>query len=274
MQEYLRRSRLSVLLDGLGFHFLTFSLSLLWFSWLWGLRLSSLTAGGALYVLILLIRLKTRDGRLKRKEKQLRARIGGEIALERLTLCPRDQANFEIAMLLSLRLPLTLLRSGEEGTLCDYRGEKLLIAFQQAPEGEKVGAGQVLALQKSVRQAGAARGVLCVPCDLSQSARDQAQGAVPVSFLSRDPLLSLFGRVNPATDQQLVALGKRRKRRRPVRWLRVVLDRGRARRYLCYGALLLLMYQLTHLLYYALPGMLCVLLAAACRCAREEAELF
>ena len=273
MQEYLRRSRLSVLLDGLGFHFLTFSLSLAWFVLLWGLRLSSLTAGCALYVLVLLIRLKTRDGRLKRKEKQLRARIGGEMALERLTLCPRDQANFEIAMLLSLRLPLTLLRSGEEGTLCAYHEEKLLIAFQQAPEGETIGAGQVLALQKSVRQSGAQRGVLCVPCGISQSARDQAQGAVPVSFLSRDKLLSLFGRVNPATDQQLVALGKRRRQRRTVSLLRVALNRSRARRYLCYGTLLLLLYQLTHLLYYALPGLICVCLAAACRCVREEPDL-
>ena len=274
MQEYLHRSRISGILDGFGFHFLAFSISFLWFILLWGLRLSAVTAGSALYVLILLIRAKTREGRVLRKEKQLRARIGGELALERLLLAPRDQANFEIAMLLSLRTPLTLLRSGEEGTLCERRGEKLLIAFQQSPAGDSVGAAQVLALQRSVRKAQAHRGLLCAPCAIAQQARDQAQGSVPVAFLGHDQLLSLFGRANPATDAQLVALGKRKKARPAVSWPRIVLDRRRARRYVCYGALLLMLYQFTHLLYYALPGLICVLLAAASRCMPEEEPFF
>ena len=40
------------------------------------------------------------------------------------------------------------------------------------------------------------------------------------------------------------------------------------------GALLLMLYQFTHLLYYALPGLICVLLAAASRCMPEEEPFF
>ena len=41
-------------------------------------------AAAALYGLLLMLYKKTRDGRLARREKRLRARIGGELALERL----------------------------------------------------------------------------------------------------------------------------------------------------------------------------------------------
>lgn len=272
MQEYFRRSRLSALLDGLGFHILTFLLSLLWFIWLWGLRLPAVTAGAALYGLIVLIRKTTRDDRVKRRETRLRRLIGGEIALERLLLKPPDQAHFETAMLLSLRHPLILLRTGQEGVLCALRGEKLLVAFAQIPSAASLDAGAVLALQRAVKNAGARRGVLCAPCALSPAAREQAQGEVPVSLLSRETLIPLFGAAHPATDSDLVALGRRKKRRPPRGWLHQVLAPQRARRYACYGALLLGMYVLTSFFYYAVPGILCVLLATACRCVKPEKE--
>ena len=266
MQEYLRRTRLSGLMDGIGFHALTLTASLFWFILLWGLRFSAVTAGFALYFLMLLIRSKTRDSRVKRKEKQLRIRIGGELALERLLFAPREEANFETAMLLSLRAPLTLVRTGADGTLCDFQGEKVLIAFEQSPRTNAIQPSQVLALQQSVRRANAERGILCVPCDISPKAREQASECVPVRFIEREHLIRLFGQANPASDDQLVALGRRKKSQPPSGWLRVALDQRRARRYVCYGALLLLMYQFTHLPYYALPGLLCVSRAAASRC--------
>ncbi len=253
-------------MDGIGFHFAAMTSSILWFALLWGLRLSAVTAGFSLYALILLIRSQTRDSRVKRKEKQLRMRIGGEMALERLLLSPREQANFEAAVLLSLRVPLTLLRTGEDGTLCAFRGEKVLIAFAQSAQADTIQPGQVLALQRSVQRMDAQRGILCAPCEISQKAKDQAEQSVPVGFIGREKLILLFGRANPATDEQLVALGRRKKQRPAAGWFRVALDRQRARRYVCYGGLLLLMYQFTHLIYYALPGLICVILAAVSRC--------
>ena len=270
MQEYLRRTRLSGIMDGAGFHLLALFGSLIWFTLLWGLRLPSLTAGASLYLLIALIRKKTRDGRLKRKEKKLRAVIGGELALERLLLSPPDQAHFEMAMLLSLKYPLVLLRTGQDGVLCALRGDRLLIAFAQLPACCKLDAVNVLNFQRAVRAANARRGVLCVPCPIDPAAREQALTGTPVSFLSREALIPLFGENNPATDAQLVALGRRKKRRASVSWLRTVLSPLRAKKYAWYGGLLLCMYQLTHLIYYAVPGLVCVSLAAACRCVRKE----
>ena len=257
-------------MDRVGFHIFALFSSFLWFVLLWGLRLSSVTAGLALYFLILLLRRKIRDDRLVRKEKRLRVAIGGELALERLVLSEKERAHFETAMLLSMRYPLTLLQTGEEGTLCDRRGQKLLITFIQMPASASVGAAQVLDMQRAVRLHQADRGLLCVPCCISGEARVQAKNQPEISFLSREQLISLFGQANPATDEQLVALGRRKKAQTPVRILRVVLDRGRARRYACYGILLLLMYQFAPLLSYAAAGLVCVFLAAACRCVREN----
>ena len=39
------------------------------------------------------------------------------------------------------------------------------------------------------------------------AAAEQAQAQPPVSFLSREEMIALFGRFNPATDAQLVELG-------------------------------------------------------------------
>ena len=272
MQEYLHRSRLGEIMDTLGFHLLALALCLGWFIGLWGVRLSALTAGAALYILILLIRRKTREGRLLRREKKLRARIGGELALERLLLSPADKAHFEVAVLLSLRQPLTLLQAGEDGMLCGLRGEKLLIAFAQSPFGGGVGAERVLALQKAAALRRADRGVLCAPCKISPEAQEQARSPLPVTFLSRDQLVALFGASNPATDAQLAALGRRKRAQAPRRVLRGMLDRRRAARYAFYGGLLMILYLLTRSFYYAVPGLLCLALAAASRCVREQKE--
>ena len=274
MQEYLHHSRLGSILDGIGFHFLALGVSFLWFLLLWGLRLSSVLAGLALYGMILLLRRKVRDDHLARREKQMRAAIGGELALERLLLTQKERAHFETAVLLSVNHPLVLLQTGGEGVLCDLKGKKVLVSFLQRHDSASVEADHVLSMQRDIRLLHADRGLLCVPCGISAKAREQAQAQPPVSFLSREEMIALFGRVNPATDAQLVALGRRKKAPRPARILRLVLDRRRAKRYACYGALLLLMHQFTGFFFYAPAGLLCVGLAAACRCVRERNDLF
>ena len=274
MQEYLHHSRLGSTLDGLGFHFLSLGVSFSWFILLWGLRLSSVLAGLALYGMILLLRRKVRDDHLARREKQMRAAIGGELALERLLLTQKERAHFETAMLLSMAHPLVLLQTGEEGVMCDLKGKKVLIAFLQRPASAAAEAEHVLSMQRDIHLLRADRGLLCVPCGISPKAREQAQSQPPVSFLSREELIALFGRANPATDAQLVALGRRKKAPRPARILRLVLERGRAKRYACYGALLLLMRQFTGFFFYAPAGLICLSLAAASRCVKEKNDLF
>ena len=274
MQEYLHHSRLGSILDGFGFHFLALGVSFLWFLLLWGLRLSSVSAGLALYGMILLLRRKARDDRLARREKEMRAAIGGELALERLLLAQKERAHFETAVLLSMASPLTLLQTGGEGVLCSIKGKKVLVSFLQRPVSAAAEADHVLALQRDILSLRADRGLLCVPCGISPKAREQAQAQPPVSFLSREEMIALFGRANPATDAQLVELGRRKKAPRPARWLYLVLDRRRAKRYACYGALLLLMHQLTGFFFYAPAGLGCLALASACRCVRKRNDLF
>jgi len=274
MQDYFRRSRLGMAMDSLGFHVFTFILSNFWFTLLWGLQFSSLAAGAALYCMIVILRKKVRDDHVARREMQLRVSIGGELALDRLLLTAPEKANFEIAMLLSLREPLTLIRAGESGVLCARKGKKWLVSFLQSPAETSVGPGDVLALQRDIRLLNADRGLLCVCGKVSAEAARQAEREPCVSFLGRDRLISMLGSANPATDSQLVALGRRRKKAAPMRWLRLILNPARAKRCACYGALLLGMYEFTHLFYYALPGLVCVFLAAACRCVKRQESVF
>ena len=274
MQEYLQRSRLSSLMDGIGLHILVLSLCLIWFLLLWGLCLPSLLAGLSLYCLITLLIKKMRDGRLARKEKQLRIRIGGEMALERLLTLPPSRAHFEVCMLLSQRYPMTLLQAGEDGVLCSLRGQRVLVYFQQSAFSSQITADQVLALQRKARAIRAVRAILCAPCPLSASAREQAQGEIAVRFFSRSSLIQLLGAVNPATDAQLVRLGKRRKATLPRRkWLEQILEHNRAPRYFCYGLLLAGLYLITKLIYYLIPGLLCLGLSVACRCRKKEKDV-
>ena len=272
--HYFKRSRLGNAMDSLGFHFFTAMISVFWFILLWGLRPSSLIAGAALYGMIVILRKKVRDDHVTRKEAQLRAVIGGELALNRLLLTAPEKANFEIAMLLSLREPLTLIQAGEKGVLCARKEKKWLVSFLQAPAEADVTPGNVLLLQREIRLLNADSGLLCVCGKISPAAARQAEQEPPVSFLDRDRLISMLGSIHPATDSQLVALGRIRKKAAPVHWLRLILNPSRAKRYACYGVLLLGMYQFTHLFYYALPGLVCVFLAASCRCVKREETVF
>ncbi|MBR3018850.1 MAG: hypothetical protein IKH57_17500 [Clostridia bacterium] len=274
MQEYLQRSRLGQAMDGLGFHAFTLILSNFWFILLWGLGFPAVVAGAALYVMIVILRKKARDDHVTRKEKQLRATIGGELALERLLLTDPAKAHFEITMLLSMRESLTLIQAGEKGVLCARKGKKWIVSFLQSPQESGVGPGDVLSLQREIRLMNADRGLLCACGKISAEARRQAEHEPPVSFFPREKLIAMLGSANPATDPQLIALGRRRKKAAPVHWLRLILAPSRGKRYACYGALLLGMYQLNRLLYFGLPGLACVFLAAACRCVRQEETAF
>jgi len=271
LQEYLHASRLKGLVDGLGLHLIILIASILWFILLWGLGLPALSAGCALYGLMTLCIRQMRARQLKRRERQLRIRIGGEMALERLLTAPPARAHFELTLLLSLRYPMMLLQSGESGVLCSRKGERLLIAFQQLPGSSQVTAEHVLPLQRQAAALKAQKAVLCAPCPLHSSAREQAASPLPVTLLSREQLITLLGEANPATDDQLAALGQRKRDRAPAsKWLRIILDPQRAPRCLAYGALLLVMYAVTGMMIYLPPGLLLVGIAAAGRIRKKE----
>ena len=86
MEQYLRRNRLSEVLDTLGMAALLYALAVGWFVWLWGLSLPSMAAGGALGTLLWMARGQWRRRNVHRREKALRSRIGGELMLESMLL--------------------------------------------------------------------------------------------------------------------------------------------------------------------------------------------
>lgn len=253
-------------MNEIGLHILAFILSLGWFIYLWGIRLSAFLAGGAMYMLLLITLRHARRQRLKKREAYLRRRIGGELALERLLTASPARAHFEITMLLSLRYPMTLLQAGEQGMRCSRMGRSLLIALVQLTPGSQLTADHVLFYQRQARALHMQQILLCVPCAITSAAREQALAEIPVSFFSRDHLINLLGDANPATNAQLLSLGRRKRNlSSKEKWISHILHPQRTPRYFFYGLLLLFMYSATHLLYYLIPGFGLLILSAVCR---------
>lgn len=267
MQEYLWKNAFRERLDGLGVLAGTLALCWGWFLLLWGFRIQSLLAGAALWGLVLLIRHKGRDHRLARKEEKLRRVIGGEMRLQDMVLLPVERAAFELALLLSEQNDFLLERICAEGVMCQAQERRFLLCFLPLPDGEKVTGRDVLLCRRAALREGAEAVWLCTPCPVADEAREQADSAPGVRFFERQALIRLLGGVYPATDRQLVELGKKRKQKWPVsRVVKTVLKREKAKRYALYGFMLLTLYSLTGLMYYAVPGLMCGVLAAASHC--------
>lgn len=269
MQEYLLKNSFREKMDAIGFCLLVLALCLCWFMLLWGVRLQALIAGFGLWGLCLMLRHKTRDHRLVRKEQKLRRRIGGELLLEKLLFSAPEKAHFEAALHLSLAENLVLERMTGHGVLCKKGEERLLLSFFQAPACTILSARDVLFLQRAALQEKAAALWLCAPCTIDGAAQTQGEKKLPVRFISREQLVHLLGNAAPATDRQLVELGKEKQKHIPFKnVLRIIFQPHKARRYALYGLLLLFLYTLTGLPYYAAPGLICVFLAAVSRCFR------
>ena len=145
-----------------------------------------------------------------------------------------------------------------------------LLCFLPLPVQEKVKARDVLQCRRAARREGAEGVWLCASCAVSQEAEEQ-EDAPGVRFFDRQALICLLGEVYPATDKQLVELGKKRKQKWPAaRVMKTVLRPEKARRYAWYGLLLLGMYMLTGMVYYAVPGLVCAALFAASRCMARQ----
>ena len=72
-----------------------------YFAVLWHAPRESLLAGSALFVLVLLTLALLEKRTLRRRDRMLRERIGGEIALEDLLLMPGEQAASAVCALLA-----------------------------------------------------------------------------------------------------------------------------------------------------------------------------
>ena len=268
MQEYLQKTQFGALMDEAGVYLLLLTASLGGFTLLWGLRPMALLAGLAAFTLMVLLRTRTREKRLLRREERLRQRIGGEICLEEWTVCPSVRAHYETALLLRGVLPLSLLRVYEQGVLClrTDTGQRALIACAQLHREEKLSAREVAALQRFCAGLNVECAYLCGAGGVTDAAREQANLTPKVHCVSRARMIALAGAAHPATDRQLVALGRRYRSIHSPRGLRSrAFDPQRAEKYLLYGLLLLGLYIFTGLAYYSVPGVVCLTLMTLCR---------
>ena len=273
MEQYLRRNRLSEALDALGMGALLYLLAAGWFIWLWGLNLPSLLAGAALGTLFWLARSQWRRRTVHRRERALRSRLGGEMLLETMLLSEAKEAHFHAAVLLAEKWPIRMLSVKEEGVLCRQGEETLLIQCIRMPADGELSAGDLLSAQRAVKRLQADKAVLCVLGKVSPKIAARAEEAsVPLRIIRRDTLLTLAGQYAPATDEQLIELGKRRKPAEHGHMLRLIFRPDKARRYHLYGMGMLIIYVLTGSRLYAVPGMACLTMAVMCRIRPQSRE--
>jgi len=270
MQEYLTRTRLGAAIDRVGSTLLIFFAGVGAFFLLWGIRPISALAGSALGVMLLVLRESTRKQRLRRRENALRRRIGGELKLEQWLLTPPKQAHFEAALLLSQAYALSPETAKDEGTVCTYRdtGEKLMIFCGQIHPKEEFTVGAVAALQRICIRENVSRGIVCGIGRVSPEARQQALLSPSIRMIDRSKMIALAGAAWPATDQQLIRLGRRKHQGNMEKaLLRTALSPVRDRNYLTYGMLLCILYLVFGLRACLIPGCVCLLLMTLCRIA-------
>lgn len=273
MQSYLQKAKLSTLLDDVGLRLLLMALGVGWFVYLWGLGVPALLAGLALGTLGQMGLNQFRRRTVDKREQSLRRRLGGELMLEDMLLAPARQAHFQAALLVGAKYPLTMERVTEEGMLCRSGEERLLVSCIPLPEGAELSKSAIVNVQRACRKHGVSRGVACTTGKVSPKTEAwAAEGCIPVKIIKRETLVKLAGTMSPATDQQLVELGQRKKRLAPggTRW--AILRRDKAKTYLLYGLGLMTMYILTGMKYYPVPGSVCLVLAALCRAWPEKTE--
>ena len=274
MERYLRRNRLSEWLDGLGICVLLYVLATGWFAWLWGLNVPTLLAGAALGTLLRTARSQWRKRTVDRREKALRCRLGAELMLESMLFAEPKEAHFRAALLLAEKWPITMQSVKDEGVICRQGEETLLIQCVRMPEEGELSVNDLLTAQRAVKRLKANRAVLCVLGKVSPKTAAKAELAlVPLRIIRRETLLGLAGQYAPATDEQLIELGRRR--RRPAGQgsvLRLVFRRDKARRYHLYGQLMLILYILTDARLYAVPGMVCLTMAVMCNTGRNSED--
>ena len=248
METGFGRNLLAELLDSVGRGVLLMALGIGWFVFLWGLNLPALLAG---------------------------------IALEKMLLSEAKEAHFQAALLLEEKWPLRMQRITADGALCRQEkpsggAETLLVqCVRMPPEGE-LSIGQLVEAHRAMQRQQANRVILCVLGKAPPRVIARAeQMPTPIRVIRRETLLALAGRLSPATDAQLVALGQR-KRRTPQRGslLSIMTQREKAPRYWGYGLFMLILYILTGSAWYAMPGTVCLTLSVVCRSGQaEEARL-
>lgn len=257
-----RKNVLATTLDRLALRALILTMCVAYFFFLWHNGIASLIAGTALFVLISLGVLLLERRTLCVRDRMLRERVGGMIALDELIMMPNQAACARVCALLQRTLEAQMLsdstiRCGEEAWL---------IRLAQCLPGTTASQGDVLGAHRARIESGMDKVALVSTAGFSPEATRAAEWAdPPVRLIGGRQLALLFGKLHPATDEDIARHLARQKK--PYSWARIralALSAAKLRRYLLCAFLLLMLYLLTQSLSALLSCLLSFLLAILC----------
>jgi len=256
------KNKVATALDRFALRLLLFALSVLYFLILWENGAASLIAGSALFVLILLSMLLIEKRTLAHRDRMLRERIGGMIAIEELILCPAAEAAQRVCRLLCD----TLGAAQQDSAVMRYEEESWLVRCAQCMQGASASQGDVLSAHRARLEAGADKCALVCTAGFSPAAVRAAEWVdPPIRLITGRQLALLFGRRHPATDEDIARRLQRQKK--PFSFARIralALAPAKLRRHLLCAFLLLLLYLITDSLITLFSCILSFLLAILC----------
>lgn len=230
------KNRIATALDRLALRLLLLVLCILYFYILWHSGISSLIAGIALFLLVLLFILLLERRTLTMRDHALRVRIGGAIALEELLILPTEQASQAVCSLLCESLGAKPLGS----SMLLYDGKTYLVRCAQCLPGSTAGEGDVLSAHRAKVSAKAEMCILAGTGGFSPAALRAGEWLdPPVRLISGRQLALLFGQRHPATDEEIAR--RARRQRSPFtrqRILSLALSPAKQKRYLLCAFLL------------------------------------
>ena len=234
-----------------------------YFRFLFKSFLPGLIAGLALFLLLRLTALLFERSTLSKRDRLLRERIGGTIALTDLILLPEREAQEKVCRLLRTALSAEKLDS----TLMRYAGEIWLVRLAQKLTSSSIGEGDVLAAHRARQASGADRIVLCTTGSVSPAAVRAAEWVdPPVRLISGAQLSALFGRLYPATDADIARHIRRQKKPFSLARMRLVaLSPAKQKKYLLVSFLLITFYLITGAVMCLVSCLLAFTLALLCK---------
>jgi len=235
-----RKNKVAAALDRLALRAFLLGGCVLYFFSLWRNGPASMLAGGALFSLVMLLLFLLERRTLARRDRLLRERVSGMIAIEDLLLLPNGQAAQRICTLLCD----TFGADAQPGAKMIYEGETWLVRCAQCLQGSSASQGDVLSAHRARIECGADRCTLVSTTGFTPDAIRAAEWAdPPVRLISGRQLASLYGRLHPASDQEIAAHLSRQKK--PFSWQRIrtlALSPAKARRYALCACMLFALY--------------------------------
>jgi len=224
-----RKNKVAAAIDHLALRLLLLGGCVFYFYFLWRSGAASLLAGGALFLLLSLLFIQLERRTLARRDRMLRERISGMIAIENLLLLPNSRASEQICALLCDTFGAEPL----SGAKMLYEGETWLVRCTQCLQGSSASQGDVLSAHRARIECSADRCALVSTTGFTPDAVRAAEWAdPPIRLISGRQLASLHGRLHPACDHEIAAHLSRQKK--PFSWQRIralALSPAKTRRY-------------------------------------------